>query len=113
MSFTELFKLLVLRHKVMTMAEFYAADIFDLDLCISNLDEVERDASERMRMLMWAVLAPYSKKKQSPEDIVKFSWENKPSEKVTTTKEQFEKMFGNYKSKMNYGKQRLGRQNDD
>ena len=90
MSFTELFTQLVIRHKVMTMTEFYEADAFDLDLVASHMEEVERDASERMRNIMWAMLAPNSKKKIAPEDIVKFSWEQPKSSGEVTTKEQFE-----------------------
>lgn len=86
---------MVIRHKVMTMAEFYNADYFDIDLVASHLEEVERDALERMRMMMWAMLAPYSKKSQSPEDIIKFSWEGGKS--APTTKEQFENVFKNFK----------------
>lgn len=89
---------MVIRHKVMTMTEFYDADYFDIDLVASHLEEVERDALERMRMMMWAMLAPYSKKSQSPEDIIKFSWEGgKDGKSAPTTKEQFEKVFKNFK----------------
>ena len=38
MSFTELFALLVVRHKVMTMTEFYNADAFDINLVCSHLE---------------------------------------------------------------------------
>ena len=89
---------MVVRHKVMTMTEFYNADYFDIDLLASHLEEVERDALERMRMMMWAMLAPYSKKYQSPEEIIKFSWESgKEGKAVPTTKEQFEQVFKNFK----------------
>lgn len=85
--------LLVIRHKVMTMTEFYEADAFDIDLMLSNLGEVERDASERMRKLMWAVLAPYSTKPIEPEGIIRFSWENNSVDSAPlTTKEQFDEM---------------------
>ena len=98
MSFTDLFALLVVRHKVMTMTEFYNADYFDINLVASHLEEVERDAMERMRMIMWAILAPYSKKCQSPEEIIKFSWESgKEGKAAPTTKEQFEQVFKNFK----------------
>ena len=90
MSFTELFSTLVIRHKVMTMTEFYSADAFDLDLVASHMEEVDRDAAEMMRNIMWAMLAPNSKKKIAPEDIVKFSWEQPKSSGEVTTKEQFE-----------------------
>lgn len=90
MSFTELFTTLVIRHKVMTMTEFYEADAFDLDLVASHMEEVDRDAAERMRNIMWAILAPNSKKKIAPDDIVKFSWEQPKSSGEVTTKEQFE-----------------------
>lgn len=92
MSFTDLFAQLVIRHKVMTMTEFYQADAFDIDLVASHLEEVERDASERMRNLMWAVLQPNSKKKISPEDLVRFSWENKTEKSEATSKEKYEKI---------------------
>jgi len=89
---------MVIRHKVMTMTEFYNADYFDIDLVASHLEEVERDALERMRMMMWATLAPYSKKRQSPEEIIKFSWESgKEGKAAPTTKEQFEQVFKNFK----------------
>ncbi len=98
MSFTDLFALLVVRHKVMTMTEFYNADYFDISLVASHLEEVERDALERMRMMMWAMLEPYSKKRQFPEEIIKFSWESGKEGKVApTTKEQFEQVFKNFK----------------
>ena len=90
MSFTDLFTQLVIRHKVMTMTEFYDADAFDLDLVSSHMEEVDRDASERMRNIMWAMLAPNSKKKIAPDEIVKFSWEQATSSGEVTTKEQFE-----------------------
>ena len=90
MSFTDLFTQLVIRHKVMTMTEFYSADAFDLDLVASHMEEVDRDAAERMRNIMWAMLAPNSKKKIAPDDIVKFSWEQPKSSGEVTTKEQFE-----------------------
>jgi hypothetical protein len=95
MSFTELFAILVVRHKVMTMTEFYNADFFDINLVCSHLDEVERDALERMRHIVWAVLAPNSK----PTDVMQFSWE-KPGHgeaSEVTTKEMFDKMFKNFK----------------
>lgn len=89
--------MLVIRHKVMTMTEFYNADAFDIDLMASHLEEVDRDAAERMRMMVWAALAPNSKKKLSPDDILKFSWEKETSEPaMPTTKEDFEKAFGKY-----------------
>lgn len=92
-----MFALLVVRHKVMTMTEFYNADAFDLDLVCSHLEEVERDALERTRHLMWAMLAPNSKKKLMPEDIITFSWEKNESEPAKpTTKEDFNKAFGKY-----------------
>ena len=90
MSFTELFSTLVIRHKVMTMTEFSSADAFDLDLVASHMEEVDRDAADMMRNIMWAMLAPNSKKKIAPEDIVKFSWEQPKSSGEVTTKEQFE-----------------------
>lgn len=89
MTFTKLFVQLVIRHKVMTMTEFYNADAFDIDVVSSNLSEVERDASERMRNIMWAVLQPNSKKKLSPEDIVTFSWEIPDASDNVTTEQQF------------------------
>ena len=89
--------MLVIRHKVMTMTEFYNADAFDIDLMASHLDQAERDASERMRHMMWAVLAPNSKKKIMPEDLMTFSWEKPQGEAAApTTKEDFDKAFGKY-----------------
>ena len=79
------------------MTEFYNADVFDLDLMISNIDEVERDASERMRNIMWAVLAPNSKKQIKPEEIVRFSWERQEDSSQLTTKEQFDEMCKKFK----------------
>lgn len=84
--------LLVIRHKVMTMTEFYEADAFDIDLVLSNIGEVERDACERMRNLMWAMLAPNSKKAIKPEEIITFSWEQHTEANKPTTKEQYEAM---------------------
>jgi hypothetical protein len=47
-----------------------------------------------MRMMMWATLAPYSKKQQSPEEIIRLSWEGgKEGKAAPTTKEQFEQVF--------------------
>ena len=66
MKFTDLFALMVIRHKVMTMTEFYNADFFDIDLVATHLEEVERDALERMRMLMWATLAPTPRSTNPP-----------------------------------------------
>ena len=99
MSFTELFALLVVRHKVMTMTEFYNADFFDINLVCSHLEEVERDALERMRMIAWATLAPHSKKGFQLSDVAKFSWEKAGHGDASevTTKEMFDKMFKNFK----------------
>lgn len=99
MTFTQLFVQLVIRHKVMTMTEFYNADAFDIDVISSNLDEVERDASERMRNIMWAVLQPNSKKKLSPDDIVTFSWEKPGNSGDATSKEQFDAMVKKFNLK--------------
>ena len=89
--------LLVVRYKVMTMTEFYNADVFDIDLAASHLDQAERDASERMRNLMWAVLAPNSKTKLTPEDVLTFSWERDDNEPPKpTTREQFEEAFKDF-----------------
>ena len=97
MSFTDVFVLLVIRHKVMTMTEFYNADAIDIDLMVSHLDEVGRDEAERMRLLMWATLAPYSKKQLTPEEVLTFSWEKQgEATKTTTTREDFERAFKNY-----------------
>lgn len=99
MTFTELFALLVVRHKVMTVTEFYDADFFDINLVCSHLDEVERDALERMRHIVWAVLAPNSKRKIQPTDVMQFSWEKQGKGEASepTTKEMFDKMFKNFK----------------
>lgn len=99
MSFTELLTLLVIRHKVMTLTEFYNANAIDLDVLASNIEEVERDAWERTRMMMWAILAPHTKKKQNPEELMKFSWEGHGSkgDQPLTTKEQFEQAFRKFK----------------
>lgn len=99
MSFTELFAILVVRHKVMTMTEFYEADFFDINLVCSHLDEVERDALERMRHIVWAVLAPNSKRKLQPTDVMQFSWEKAGHGEASevTTKEMFDTMFKNFK----------------
>lgn len=101
MSFTDLFALLVVRHKVMSMTEFYNADAFDLDLVCSHLEEVERDALERMRHLMWAMLAPNSKQKLQPTDVIQFSWEMEKDDKAATptTREMYEEAFKNFKMK--------------
>lgn len=90
MRFTELFAMLVIRHKVMTMTEFFSADAFDLDVMAANMTECEREPLERMRQIMWAVLAPNSKKKMLPEDIMKFSWETESHDNQQTTKKQFD-----------------------
>lgn len=79
------------------MTEFYNADVFDLDLMISNIGEAERDASERMRNIMWAMLAPNSKKQIKPEEIVRFSWEHQEDGSQLTTKEQFDEMCKKFK----------------
>ena len=89
--------LLVIRFKVMTMTEFYEADAFDLDLMLSNIGEVERDASERMRNIMWAILAPNSKTTIKPEEIMSFSWEHKTDSAQPTTKEQFDAICEKFK----------------
>ena len=96
-----MFALLVVRHKVMTMTEFYNADAFDLDLVCSHLEEVERDALERTRHLMWAMLAPNSKQKLQPTDVLQFSWELPKADKdlSPTTKEMFDEAFKNFKKK--------------
>ena len=98
MRLTDIFVLLVVRHKVMTMTEFYEADAFDIDLMTSHLEQAERDAAERMRMTVWAALAPNSKKKLAPEDVITFNWE-KPQDAAhtATTKEQFEETFRRFK----------------
>lgn len=79
------------------MTEFYNADVFDLDLMISNIDEVERDASERMRNIMWAVLAPNSKNQIKPEEVIHFSWDHQEDSSQLTTKEQFDEMCKKFK----------------
>lgn len=85
----------------MTMTEFYNADAFDLDLVCSHLEEVERDALERTRHLMWAMLAPNSKTEIQPNDVLKFSWETNKTDQDTTptTKEMYEEAFKNFKKK--------------
>ena len=82
------------------MTEFYEADAFDLSLMASHLEEVDRDAAERMRMMVWAALAPNSKNKLAPEDIITFSWEKQQDKAIRpTTREDFEKAFQNFKKK--------------
>ena len=82
----------------MTLTEFYAADAFDLDLMATNLEEVDRDALEQTRLLMWAALAPHSKEKQGPEKLMTFSWERHSNgDQTVTTKEQFEEAFKKFK----------------
>lgn len=98
MSFTDLLALLVVRHKVMRLSEFYAADAIDLDVLITHLEEVERDAMERTRLMVWAALAPNSKTKLKPDDVITFSWEKHRNDpQPVTTKEQFEEIFKNFK----------------
>ena len=80
------------------MTEFYEADAFDIDLMLSNLAEVERDASERMRMIVWAVLAPNLKEGVKPDNIITFSWEKEQEQTpVVTTREDFERAFARFK----------------
>lgn len=82
----------------MSMTEFYEADAFDIDLMISNLDQAERDASERTRLIMWAAMAPYLEKGVTPEKVMTFSWEKPQGDtQAVTTKEQFEEMFKRFK----------------
>ena len=91
MRFTELFKLLVIRKKVMTMTEFFDADAFTIDLVLTNLEDADRDSMERMRNLVWAILAPYSKKKGlAPNDVMRFKWEEQDRDPSVTTKETFD-----------------------
>ena len=89
----------MIRHKVMTMTEFYDADAFDIMVMCTHLEEVDRDAAERMRMIVWAALAPNSKRKIQPTDVVQFSWEkHKANEPVqATTNEMFENAFKQFK----------------
>lgn len=82
----------MLRYKVMSMTEFYNADIFDLNLCTANLEQAEREAYEKTRLMMWAALSPYSKKKIAPTEVLKFSWDNEDdgNHAAPLTDEQFE-----------------------
>ena len=80
------------------MTEFYNANAFDLNLMTSHLDEVDRDEKERMRMMIWASLAPYSKKNVTPEDIIIFDWEKHETTKPST-REDFENAIKKFTKK--------------
>ncbi|MBD8980843.1 MAG: hypothetical protein EGR83_02130 [Bacteroides cellulosilyticus] len=54
-----------------------------------------QDGWERTRFLACCILQPYSKKKLSPTDVCRFSWERKreqETKKEVSTKERFEEI---------------------
>ena len=56
---------------------------------------LERESWEQTRFLACCMLQPYSKKKLSPTDVCRFSWERKreqEAKKEVSTKERFEEI---------------------
>lgn len=51
--------------------------LYEAEMLLSHAYMVDQSAAERMRMVMWATLAPNSKKQLKPTDIMQFDWERK------------------------------------
>lgn len=66
------------------MTEYEAA------ILIQNLQFADRPRWEQTRLMMYSAVVPYSKKKITPTDIMKFSWEQ--SEAVNWSDEQIDEV---------------------
>ena len=85
--------------------------LYVADLLLDNLWILEKEASERMRMMCWMTAQVNSKKRLNPEDIIKFAWEKKsdpPSNINTMSQQQWQAMQEKAqqlrKLKMSHGK---------
>ena len=89
MTVTQIFKLLVVRYRLMSAEEFYNLDWFTLSLYLNSIDQIDRDEYERMRFLGYCIVQCQSTKQISPEDIIRFPWdsETKPERKPTTAED--------------------------
>lgn len=52
----------------------------------------KEEALSSLRMVMWSAIAPHSKKKLKPEDIIKLPSERRPKKVEYMTKERFNEL---------------------
>lgn len=83
----------------MSVDDFFALDVFTLNLITDNMEECERDDWERTRFLSWINANLQSTKKVQLEDIYEFPWEKNEVEApdFDALKKGFDKM-----KKVNY-----------
>lgn len=55
---------------------FYEMTFHEAAAFMRGRDRQEQEEWNRARRIMWASLLPHSKGRISPEDIIKFSWED-------------------------------------
>jgi hypothetical protein len=74
--------------------------LYEADMLLSHAYMVDQSAAERMRMVMWAALAPNSKKQLKPTDIMQFDWERKAAPPQMPSAEEFERLQAEAKEMM-------------
>lgn len=73
----------------------------ELNILLRNLDYAERGDWERTRMMMLASIQPHSRKSLTPNDIMRFKWDDEhkeqahepTDEEISQINKQFEKML--------------------
>lgn len=63
---------------------------YEAAILVQNLQFADRPRWEQTRLMMYSAVVPYSKKKITPTDIMKFSWESGTA--VNWSDEQIEKV---------------------
>lgn len=67
--------------------------LYVADLLLDNLWILEKEASERMRMMCWMTAQVNSKKRLKPEDIIEFAWEKERDRDTTPiTREKMDEL---------------------
>lgn len=66
--------------------------LYVADLLLDNVWMLDKEASERMRMVCWMTAQVNSKKQLRPEDIIKFAWEKERERERDTTPMTKERM---------------------
>lgn len=59
--------------------------LYLVDLLMDHAYLIDQAAAERMRMICWMTAQVNSKKRLKPEDIMKFTWEDRAEEDIDNT----------------------------
>lgn len=110
----EMYESLVVRYGIMTHREFMDATPFEVMVASDTVMSAHRDEWEMARLISMSCLAPHSKRKVSPTDVIRFPWEKEGSREQSEADAMRSKvMFNNMQRRTNGSIQQGPHREDD